>query len=507
MDRSARYGADDHAELLAHHYLSALELSRAAGQPVSELAEIAAAPLREAGDRAFGLNAYPEAARYYAEALSLWTGGDRGGLLLRYGRALALAGDGRFAPMLEEAADVLEATGDAEAAAEAHAFLTEALHLSGERERAYAHMERAVSLVGDRPLSPAKVKVEAEWSRLLALAGHNDEALEISQRALEAAEALGLDELAARTLGTAGIARSRLGDHLGGIADCERSAELALATSSPEAVRAYHNMHPSLWWIGETERAVHVLEEAIRVSERLGAVPMGRASRTSLTWLYYHRARWDEALAGADAGLAESEGGTPSYFDFQLRLVRARINLARGEGEERILADLETAIESGRTIRDPQALNQALAHGTVVYWELGRPDDARATATELVEELTGSSAQPIVLALIEVAPVASAVDLVEPLRHVLASDITVPDVWRAPFEALLDGDFARAADSFRELGYVDEGAARLSAAQQLLAEGRRAEADAQLQRAIAFFQRLGASRYVRQGEALLAGAA
>ena len=46
--------AEDQAEMLAHHYLAALELARAAGQPVAELVEPARRALREAGDRAFG---------------------------------------------------------------------------------------------------------------------------------------------------------------------------------------------------------------------------------------------------------------------------------------------------------------------------------------------------------------------------------------------------------------------------------------------------------------------
>ena len=49
--------------------------------------------------------------------------------------------------------------------------------------------------------------------------------------------------------------------------------------------------------------------------------------------------------------------------------------------------------------------------------------------------------------------------------------------------------------------------ARLRAARELVAHGRRAEADAQLQRALAFWREVGATRYVREGEALLAASA
>jgi hypothetical protein len=53
----------------------------------------------------------------------------------------------------------------------------------------------------------------------------------------------------------------------------------------------------------------------------------------------------------------------------------------------------------------------------------------------------------------------------------------------------------------------DEAFFRLRAAEQLVAEGRRAEADEQLRPALAFYRGVGANRYVREGEALLAESA
>src|SRR5262249_57488243 len=64
--------AEDHAEMLAHHYLSAMDLARAASQDTAALAPRARAALQAAGDRAVALNAYTPAGRYYREALALW---------------------------------------------------------------------------------------------------------------------------------------------------------------------------------------------------------------------------------------------------------------------------------------------------------------------------------------------------------------------------------------------------------------------------------------------------
>ena len=47
----------------------------------------------------------------------------------------------------------------------------------------------------------------------------------------------------------------------------------------------------------------------------------------------------------------------------------------------------------------------------------------------------------------------------------------------------------------------------LQAATRLAGEGPRAEADTQLNEALGFYRSVGASRYVREGEALLAASA
>ena len=49
----------------------------------------------------------------------------------------------------------------------------------------------------------------------------------------------------------------------------------------------------------------------------------------------------------------------------------------------------------------------------------------------------------------------------------------------------------------------DEALARLQAAEALLEAGRAGEARAELEPAVEFFRRVGASRYVREAEALL----
>jgi hypothetical protein len=74
--------------------------------------------------------------------------------------------------------------------------------------------------------------------------------------------------------------------------------------------------------------------------------------------------------------------------------------------------------------------------------------------------------------------------------------------------SLVEGEPAEAADTLFETGHLDdEAAARLRAAEKLLEEGRRAEADVQLEKALAFYRSVDATRYLAKAESLLAESA
>jgi hypothetical protein len=80
-------------------------------------------------------------------------------------------------------------------------------------------------------------------------------------------------------------------------------------------------------------------------------------------------------------------------------------------------------------------------------------------------------------------------------------------LWRDALERVVADDPVGAAEVYRQMGAgTYEAQARLRAAKQLVAAGRRADADEQLQRALAFYRSVGATRYIREGEALLAAA-
>jgi len=188
--------AEDRAELLAHHWLAALEYATATGQDTAELAVRARLALREAGDHALAVNAFAAAARWYTAALELWPADDteRPRLLLRLGRARWL-GEDAGADVLAEASEALLAAGDREGAAEAEALIGWLLDFQGQGLLAEEHDRRAVALLEQSGPSPAKAFALTNLTAALMERGATEEALRVGRQALAMAEALQLDEL------------------------------------------------------------------------------------------------------------------------------------------------------------------------------------------------------------------------------------------------------------------------------------------------------------------------
>ncbi len=89
-----------------------------------------------------------------------------------------------------------------------------------------------------------------------------------------------------------------------------------------------------------------------------------------------------------------------------------------------------------------------------------------------------------------------------------AREKAMPAAWVDAAAAVAEGRLMQAAELLARIGaHTEEARARLGAAEQLIRAGRRPEANKQLDAALTFFRSLGATWYVRQGEALLAESA
>jgi tetratricopeptide (TPR) repeat protein len=497
---------EDHAETVAHHYVSALDLLRAAGRLTPEIAERARVALRDAGDRAFALNAYANAAHLYEQALELWPGEDRArpDLLSLRAHALHLAADERRFEALEVARDALIEAGDRDGAAEAQALLARAWWYRGKVDRARTAFERAVALLADGSPTAARARVLAGVSGMHALEGRHEEAIRVGRDALAAADRHGLDEVRAAALTTVGMARAALGDD-GGIADLEESRRVALHSGAlHEAVRACNNLAMSLTEAGELPRAFALLDEAARLAEQSGNVDLVRFGQAMLLLSPLDDGRWDDCVRLADAFIAECEAGAPHTSQASVHCHRGSIRLARNETEAAV-ADAERALELVREGQQPQRLFQALAFAVRAFAESGAVQRARKTASDFLT--IARSSEPPWWSYIHFAWAATEVGYAEELERLLAGQKRQTK-WIVVTRAVVRGEHAEAAELFAQMGTrPHEAYARLRLGERLVVEGRRAEADEQLAKALAFFRSVGATRYMREAEALLSASA
>jgi tetratricopeptide (TPR) repeat protein len=402
---------------------------------------------------------------------------------------------------VQDARDALIAAGAGGRGAEASALLAELWWHRGQRERSSQHLEQARQLVAAEDASSSKAWVLAQVSRYLMLAGENESAVRVGREAFALAETLSLDEVRSSVLNNIGSARCFELD-FGGIEDLERSIEIAKAINSPELARAYNNLATILADLGDMNRSGELRRDAVREAERFGNHRLARFSGALLIWDDYSSGNWDAFVAKAHAFLAESDRLGGWYQDAYFLATLAMIAAARGEDAD-ALAGAERALKLAREVGDPQILLSVLADAAFVKAELGKLDLARSNALECLKaRFSGEGFRPSPLTL-----VAKQLGIESELRA-LADAAPAEVRWVPLMRALLDGRYVEAAEGFSKMELRPlEAHARLRAVEHLRAEGRHADADEQLERALTFWRSVGATRYVRRGEALLAATA
>jgi tetratricopeptide (TPR) repeat protein len=493
---------EDHAEMLAHHWLSAFDLYRAAGMEAPEVARSARHALREAGDRAAALNAYPTAEKYYAEALALWPDADREhpDLLFRRARSLHIAGDDRRRDALEEARAALLAVGEAGPAAEAEAFLAHGAWYRGDRDTAERHFSQAEALVADSAASASKTRVLALSARFRMLKGDHEQAIRVAQEALGLAEELTLDELRAHALTTIGSSKNYIELNSGHV-ELEQALDIALAADSPIAATTLNNLAVLAIWEGAWHRAYELYFQAERLAERFGDRDGLRFVRGNRIFGAWARGYWDEALADADVFIAEC-ASSPHYAEGLVREGRASLRLARGDLTG-AAEDRQWTLEQAHRVQDPQRIIPTLASSAVGLVLLGNEDEARAITDEtiaLVREHVGLTSAANHLAL-----VAGRLGIRDELRELV--ELSPEGPWKDLTLAAAQGDLVRAGDLYAQMGAPTfEAVARLLAGEELLETGRRAEGEEQLEKALTFYRSVGATFFIQRAERLLAAA-
>ena len=495
---------EDRVEMLAYHYSQALEFARSSGQETADLEPRAWRALRDAGTRASALSSYGVAARFYDAALQMPAPNprDHARLLLDAGRARFLSTE-EGADLLEQASAAFQGSGDPEGAAEAERFLAELWRLKAEGDLAEAHVTAALALVHGRPPSPSTGRVLGFVARYRMVTSAHQEAIRLGTEALSIGDALDLDDVRIEALNALGAARLHRGD-MAGRADLERAIAIGAALNSPETIRAFNNLGASFVSLGDLREAASAWDEGREFGRRFGdAAAVVRFLDLNLINQAYWSGAWVDALKASEALIDDWERGAPHTIVVWAYDVRGRIRLARDDLEG-AYGDSQRSLGIARRTTEPSVLVASLAFGAVAALTCGREAEASALADELLTRRPARKPLGRFSHLFDLCTALCELGRPEALLDETAR-AEVRTRWVEAAEAYGRGDLERAIDHYSESGALPfEAFTRLKAAEQRVAKGKRAEADEQLEKALTFWRSVGATRYIRQCEELLA---
>jgi class 3 adenylate cyclase/tetratricopeptide (TPR) repeat protein len=489
---------EDLAEMIAHHFQSALELAQAAGLETRELADRARHALRDAGERALRLNAHAAAAQFFAAALELWPADDsaRAALEFSHGKALARS-DQSGEDVLRAVRETFVSSGDLAAAADADVELADLLLMHGRHDESASVLRRAQHLLEDEPASRSKARVLSRLSARLMFGDRSEEATRVGFEALQMAEELDLQGVRAHALTNIGFARATRGDR-GGVVDLEQSIAISLQLNSPEVLRGYINLGTVLANLGELEAAFENYGEGLRLAKRFGDTRGILWFTAEGIYESYWTGRWDEALRTIERLLHEKRVLHATRFD--AHLIRGWIRLARGD--EECLGDADVVLDHARG--EAQYLFPALAFRARALVAAGRRDEAREDVEEALERWTAATTSYTSFWLADLVVAGCSIGCGSDVLAAVDA-IDAPNRWVDAARAYVDGRFDDAAARYDEIGSKPDAAyARLRSAQR--AEARE-EAEARLGGALEFFREVDAVAYLSEAEALLASSA
>jgi class 3 adenylate cyclase/tetratricopeptide (TPR) repeat protein len=494
---------EDHAEMRAYHWRSSLELARASGADSRELVDATRFALRDAGDRAYAVNAFSRAAGYFEEALALWPNGEeQPALLYRFADSLFLADDERAEVLLEQARDGLLAAGDRELAAEAELSLSRLWWHRGQNAESKAHEARAEALVGGASSATA-TRVLAYIARTRTIGDGPEEGLRAAEQALALAETLELDELRIHALTTIGTAKGSLGD-LTSRKDLERALELALRTSSPQAGSIANNLAVNYFFALDMRRTAALFDDGLSIALRFGDTTGARWLRGQQARMQYILGNWDDAVTLADDFIATCDAGAPHYMEAANRYTRGLVRLAQNSPDS-ALTDLRRGLVLARDARDAQVVLANLDVCVLAFEDLGQPEEAAELLSEAIEMMRERPHTAPWGGAFGITVSRAVLPRVAELRRIVNS--APATAWRDLFLACLDRDFGRAADMWANAGSPSlEARVRLRGAEELIEMGRRVEGVQELTKALGFYGSVRAPYFVERCQRLQAAA-
>jgi len=383
IERKAGARVEDLADVLAHHYMQALELAQASGN--TREAEQLAAPARRflalAGERALGLDTAQAEARL-TRALELTPLDDPGRpeLLVHWADAAFQAGRPReAAEALEQALASLRAAGDTEATARALQLRSRvSLGLADGLYVALA-AEAVDLLLREMPGAPL-VAAYTQLANAQCIAGAYAEAIAAAGQARALAETLGLPE-PARGLGYHGFARAYLGD-AHGIAEMERALVLLVQQGAGrDAAILQNNLAIARYPLHGPADSLVACEEGLTFCRQRGLVQPASHLESNCPFLLVELGRPEEALERASRLTATLAEAGLIHSLCEVRAVELVIRLARGEQE--VDDSVEWLLQTGRATGAVDVIVYALACAAAVL-AAKAPDRARSVLSELV---------------------------------------------------------------------------------------------------------------------------
>ncbi len=512
IERKGGERVEDLAEVLAHHYLQALELADAAGDTVhaAEVVPSARRFLALAGERALGLDV-AQAVERLQRALDLTPEADpeRARLLVRWADAAGQAGMQReAADALDQAIATLQGRDDRRAVARALQLRSRVSLVSGEGRHVPLAAEAARLLEEDGP-TPELVEAYAQLANANAIAGRYAEAIDAADRAESVAAELGLPA-PARAIGYRGFARVYRGDRRG-LEEMQWARDrLVEAGAGRDLAVLDNNLAIARYPFDGPETSLRTFEDAVAFCDERGLVEVSGVLNASIPGLLIELGRVDEALALSERLGVEYEGRSVTQFAVEVEAVELQARVARGdqslvERAEQLVSRAKLALVADL---EPYAVASAAA-----AFAVDAPERLVAVLTDL-ERSEGASGSPYYARclprIVRSALAVGRSDLADRLLSRLTSRYPLAEHATCAVRAALAEDvgeldaaaalYADAAERWREFGNVPE------RADALFGQGRCLRAARPLREARELFAAMGYARALAEVDALLAAA-
>jgi tetratricopeptide (TPR) repeat protein len=522
MERKAGDRSDDLAEILAHHYSTALELASASGerQLMVSLVHPAVRFLTIAGDRIRPLDV-GAAERHYARALDLAgpIGPQRPALLVRWAKAVTTRGRAleAVAP-LEEAVVQLRAAGDVRAAALAQMLLGYAL---SEVDVERWHRLQAEAVASLEAEGPSPELLEALNDLVGSTWGQADpqSTLEIAQRAAAVADLLGLS-LDPRAVAYRGCARCDMGD-AGGLDDLRLALDMVRTRGGgEEAGTVYWAVAAEVYMFEGYGSTLETVREGLDYARRRGDVDTELALRGLHAGSQGPLGEWDAALTEAVSVEPLLEAASLAWMLAIVRQIHLQVLVQRGRAAE---AEQLASLVAEDARREAGHIAGHTAAGCAPVAAAARLDvGERDDALELLALAEAAFRRPGGFWWCEFLPLAVRTAIaardgalarslaesidhpLQPLsQHAVAAAQAMVTEARGDQEAASSA-FADAAARWREFGMpYEEAQALLGQGRCLVALGRAPEAAAPLTSAREILERLGAKPALAETDDLM----